>query len=115
MSIIESYSFGRMVINGTSYTKDVIIYPDGSILSPWWRNLGHVLEAIDLKDLIATAPEIIICGTGAMGFMRPSAALKEYLGIRNIDFIAKKSSKAVETYNQLTGNKKVGACFHLTC
>ena len=28
MSIIESYSFGRMVIDGTSYTKDVIIYPE---------------------------------------------------------------------------------------
>ncbi len=115
MSIIESYSFGRMVIDGTSYTKDVIIYPDGSILTPWWRNRGHVLEIIDLEDLIATAPEIIICGTGAMGFMRPSAALKEYLGVYNIDFIAQKSSKAVETYNQLTGNRKVGACFHLTC
>jgi hypothetical protein len=50
-----------------------------------------------------------------MGFMRPSTALEKYLGVRNIDFIAQKSSKAVETYNQLTGNKKVGACFHLTC
>ena len=115
MSIIESYSFGRMVIDGTSYTKDVIIYPDVSILSPWWRNQGHVLEIIDLQGLIAAAPEIIICGTGAMGVMRASAALKEYLGARNIDFIALRSSKAVETYNQLTGNRKVGGCFHLTC
>jgi hypothetical protein len=115
MSIIESYSFGRMVIDGKSYTKDVIIYPDGSILSPWWRNQGHVLEVIDLQDLIATAPEIIICGTGAMGVMRPSAALKEHLAARNIEFIAQKSPKAVEAYNQISGNHKVGGCFHLTC
>ena len=115
MSIIESYSFGHMVIDGTSYTKDVIIYPDGSILSPWWRNQGHVLEVIDLQDLIATAPEVIICGTGAMGVMRPSAALKEKLGASNIDFIAQRSSKAVETYNQLSGERRVGGCFHLTC
>jgi hypothetical protein len=115
MPIIESYKFGRMIINGTSYTKDVIIYPDGNILSPWWRKHGHVLELIDLQDLIATAPEVIVCGTGAMGIMRPSAALKEYLGHNNFDFIAQKSSKAIETYNQLSGDKKVGACFHLTC
>ncbi len=115
MSNIESYSFGRMVIDGTSYTKDVIIFPDGRILSPWWRNQGHVLEVKDLKELIAAAPEIIICGTGAMGVMCPTDAVKEYLEARNVEFSARKSSKAVETYNQLSGNKKVGGCFHLTC
>jgi hypothetical protein len=115
MKSIESYSFGRMVIDGTSYTKDVIIYPDGRIQSPWWRKQGHVLEAIDLQDLLAIPLEIIICGTGAMGLMQPSAELKEYLGDHNIDFIAQKSSKSVETYKQSSGNKKVGACFHLTC
>ena len=115
MSTIESYNFGRMVIDGTSYTKDVIIYPDGRILSPWWRNQGHVLEVIDLEELIAAGPEIIICGTGAMGVMRPTDALIEYLETNNIEFIAQRSPKAVETYNQLPGNKKAGGCFHLTC
>jgi hypothetical protein len=115
MSIIESCSFGRMIINGTSYTKDVIIYPDGSVSSPWFRNRGHVLEVVDLEDLIAAAPEIIICGTGAMGFLRPSAAFVEYLKTCNIDFIAQKNSKAVKTYNKLSGEKNVGGCFHLTC
>ena len=115
MSIIESYHFGRMVIDGTSYTKDIIIYPDGSVLNPWWRKQAHVLEEFDIHDLIAATPEIIICGTGAMGGMRPSADLKEYLEVHNIDFISQRSSKAVRTYNQLSGSGKVGGCFHLTC
>jgi len=115
MKSIESYSFGRMVIDGTSYTKDIIIYPDGRIQSPWWRNQGHELALIDLQDLIATSPGIIICGTGAMGIMRVTAELKEYLKASNIDFIAQKSSRAAETYNQLSGSRKVGGCFHLTC
>ena len=84
MNSIESYSFGHIVINGTNYTKDVIIYPDGRIESPWWRNQGHELALIDLQDLIATSPEIIICGTGAMGLMQPSAELKEYLNREGI-------------------------------
>ena len=66
MSIIESYSFGRMVIDGTRYTKDVIIYPDGSILSPWWRHRGHMLEPIDFKDLIAMAPVPQMISSGVM-------------------------------------------------
>ena len=115
MNIIESYSFGHMVIGGISYTKDIIIYPDGSILSPWWRNQGHMLEMTDLKDLLATPPETIICGTGAMGLMRISAALKEYLKTGKIDFIAQKSSRAVKTFNQLSGSKNIAGCFHLTC
>jgi len=104
-----------MVINGTSYSKDVIIFPDGSILSPWWRNQGHALAAGDLQKLLETEPEIIICGTGAMGVMRPTAELKVYLKAVNIQFISRKSSKAVEMYNQMSGHRKVGGCFHLTC
>lgn len=115
MTIIKSYNFGSMTIDGTSYTKDVIIFPDGSILSPWFRNRGHVLEVVDLEDLIAAAPEIIICGTGIMGFLRPSAAFTEYLRNRNIDFIAQKNSEATKTYNKMSGKRKVGGCFHLTC
>jgi hypothetical protein len=115
MPVIKSYSFGRMTIDGRNYTKDVIIYPDKTVLSPWWRNQGHVLEIEDLRELIASAPEIIICGTGAMGVMRPAPGLKEYLAAQNIEFIAQKSSAAVETYNQMSIDRKVGGCFHLTC
>jgi len=115
MPVIESYSFGRMVIDGISFTKDVIIFPDGRILSPWWRRQGHVLARDDLVELFAADPEVIICGTGAMGVMRPSAELQKYIADRVIRFIAQKSGKAVATYNKLSAHKKVGACFHLTC
>jgi hypothetical protein len=115
MPAIESYSFGRMQIDGVSFTKDVIIFPDGKILSPWWRKQGHVLATEDLAGLFAAEPEIIICGTGALGVMQPSAELQKYIENSAIRFIAQKSGKAVETYNQLSGREKVGACFHLTC
>ena len=115
MPVIDSYSFGHMVIDGKSYTKDVIIFPDGSILSPWWRNQGHKLTTDDLRKLLAAEPAVIICGTGAMGVMRPTAVLQEYLAAHNIEFIAQRSAKAVETYNKLSGTEKAGGCFHLTC
>ena len=115
MPIINSYSFGRMVIDDSLFTKDVIIFPDGRIHSPWWRKQGHVLSIIDLEELIAARPETIICGTGAMGVMRPTDELKEYLASSNIEVIFQKSAKAVETYSQMSGIKKIGGCFHLTC
>lgn len=115
MPLIESYSFGSMVIDGTHYSKDVIIFPDGRILSPWWRRQGHVLSQDDLEELLAEEPDIIVCGTGAMGVMRPDPKLREFLKSRNIEFIAQKSAKAVDTYNDLADGGKVGGCFHLTC
>ena len=115
MPVIESYSFGNMVIDGVRYTKDVIIFPGGSILNPWWRKQGHILTPDDLRELLAAEPEIIVCGTGTMGVMRPAAELQEYLISRKINFIVQKSAQAVETYNNLSGEKRVGGCFHLTC
>ncbi len=115
MPVIESYSFGRMTIDGSLYTKDVIIFPDGSILSPWWRKQGHVLSIADLTDLLAANPEVIICGTGAMGVMLPETGLNRYLAARNIEFIAARTARAVETYNGLSGRNKLSGCFHLTC
>jgi hypothetical protein len=115
LQMIESYSFGRMIIAGSIYTKDVIIFPDGSILSPWWRHQGHVLALNDLDALLATEPEIIICGTGAMGLMRPSVELQDYLAASNTEFIAQRSSEAAITFNKMSGKSSVGGCFHLTC
>jgi hypothetical protein len=112
---IDSYNFGHMVIAGISYTKDVIIFPDGNILSPWWRSKGHALAEQDLAALLAAGPELIICGTGFMGLMRPSKDLEECLKANKIEFIPQKSPRAVETYNRVAGGRRIGACFHLTC
>jgi hypothetical protein len=35
--MIDAYSFGKMTINGKEFRKDLIILPDGSVLSPWIR------------------------------------------------------------------------------
>ena len=115
MPVINSYSFGSMTIDGVKYSKDIIIFPDGRIHNPWWRDQGHTLALNDLDELLQARPEIIVAGTGAMGLMRPTAELTDFLAQHGIEFIALRSSKAAETYNQLSGSRKVGGCFHLTC
>jgi len=104
-----------MEIDNTTYSKDVIILPDGTVLSPWWRKEGHRLEPADIERLISAEPEIIVAGTGASGLMKPARQLEELLMQRAIEFIARPTAEAVQTYNRLSGNRKTGACFHLTC
>lgn len=115
MPLIEAYSFGRMVIDGSIYARDVIIYPDNRILSPWWRGQGHRLAIADITDLLAVQPDCIVAGTGASGLMRPDAALVRLLSEKKIEFIARPTEDAVRIFNDRSGREKVGGCFHLTC
>jgi len=113
--MIDHYSFGHLNVNGQSYAKDLIIYPDGRIEDSWWRKSGHRLCADDIRDLIESAPDLIIAGTGSPGLMVPDEALEELLAEKGIAFTAVPSKKVMKLYNTVYTRKKVGACFHLTC
>ena len=115
MPILDAYSFGRLTIDRETFTKDVIIFPDGRILSPWWRKQGHRLEQADIEALISSRPEVIIVGTGHSGLMKPAQELTRFLADSKIELIVQRTGQAVETFNDLAPAKKVGACFHLTC
>ena len=113
--MITGYSFGHMVINGKGYSSDLIIYPDGRVRSSWWRKSGHVLSSSDINDLIETAPQAIVAGTGAYGMMKPAPELEKLLAEKGIEFLAAPTKEAVGLYNDLSGRKSTGGCFHLTC
>jgi hypothetical protein len=113
--MIESYSFGSIVVDGRKFTSDLIIYPDGNIQSSWWRISGHRLASEDIAELINSEPEVIIAGTGSSGLMKPEKELEKILQQKGIEFISLLTRKAVKIYNDLSSTKNVGACFHLTC
>ncbi len=112
---IESCSFGTLVINGKPYTDDLIIHPDGKILKPWRRKRGHRLSMDDLRELIDSAPAVIVVGTGVSGGVIPDRNLEEDLSKLAIEFIAAPNEKAIKVFNELVPKKRVGAGFHLTC
>ena len=113
--MIDHYSFGHMTINGNEYSKDLIIYPDGRILHSWRRTSGHRLCVDDIGELVETKPDIIIAGTGSPGLMRPDKSLVNHLADAAIKFMALPTHKAVDRFNGLYKEKRIGACFHLTC
>jgi len=112
---IERCAFGTLVIDGKTYTDDLIILPDGKILKPWWRQRGHKLTMDDLSDLVDSSPELIVAGTGISGNMKPDHNLVKDLSRLAIGLIAEPNNKAIEVFNNMGLEKRVGACFHLTC
>jgi len=111
---IDSYSFGRIVINGTTYTSDLIIYPD-HVDASWWRKEGHSLDPADLKGVISARPETLVVGTGYSGVMRVPQETRDQLVSLGIDLRTARTSEAVSLFNMLQPQGKVVAAFHLTC
>jgi len=111
---IEAYRFGKITIDGMSYNKDVIIFPD-QVMPNWWRQEGHSLSLVDLQDVLTARPKVLIVGTGTFGRMQtPEETLAE-LQSRGIEVITEKTEKACQIYNQRRSENTVIAALHLTC
>ncbi len=114
MKAIESYSFGKMVYDGRTYTSDLIIFPD-RVFDNWWRLAGHHLHMEDLQDVLKEKPDVLIIGTGKMGVMKVPKALIEELKQKDIELYVEKTQEAVRIFNSADKTKKVVGAFHLTC
>ncbi len=113
--MIEDYSFGKMVINGVSYSSDLKII-NGKVFQDWWRKTGHKVDVDDIQDILKAAPDILIIGKGKPGLMKSTKPLRELLNKSGIELIEVSSAKAAKMYNQLImDGKSVCAGFHLTC
>ncbi len=111
---IDAYRFGRMVIDGKTYTKDVIILPS-RIISGWRRAQGHALHVEDLAAVFAAEPDTLVVGQGAQAMMRITQDARDALARRGIELIAAPSGDAWETYNHMREQRSVAGAFHLTC
>ena len=115
--MIESYSFGVIVIDGKRYTSDVIVFSD-KVKSGWWRKEGHRLVTEDLKEILEadTKPEILVVGTGYSGLVKITQEVEQRLEKEGIKLVAQPTREACETFNQLLKQgKHVVAALHLTC
>ncbi len=116
MSIISSYSFGNIEVNGAHFDSDILILPDGSVESKWWRKNGHELCLDDISKLLETKPDTLVVGTGADGMMKVLVEVEDELGVRGIRLIVEKTIDAVREYNELVAkDSSCAAALHLTC
>ena len=111
---IDSYDFGRIVVEGEVYTSDLIIYPE-RVEANWWRREGHLLQPEDLQEVMEYKPQTVIVGTGAYGQMKVAPQAKDALKVRGIELFYKPTEEACRVYNDISHSGRVVACLHLTC
>jgi len=95
--VIESYNFGKIIINSKKYNSDIIIYKN-SIDDKWWRRESHNLCIEDIKKILDNKPETLI-----NGLMKVPEELIEHIkssGIKQV--IVKKTGDACNEYNKLS-------------
>jgi len=111
---IDSFSFGSISIGGTTYTSDVIVYPD-RVQSPWLREEEHRPQIIEFADIVKAEPEILVIGTGYAGVLSVADQIRNYLTSKGIEVRVEKTKVAVDLYNSLRETEKVVAALHVTC
>lgn len=113
--MIDSYRFGEIVIDGVSYSRDVLILPSG-VRGGWWRREGHNLSIEDLAEALRERPEVLVIGTGSLGLMKVPGSLTERLEALGVEVVVQRTGEACETYNRLLqAGRRVSAALHLTC
>jgi hypothetical protein len=112
--MIDAYDFGRIVIDGTAFKNDVIIFP-GRVDDNWWRKDGHVLHIEDVESIVKEEPEVLIVGTGKYGVMTVPSQTRAYIESNGIELISVPTDHACKVYNKVSKAKKVVAALHLTC
>ncbi|MBN1282486.1 MAG: hypothetical protein JXA24_01785 [Proteobacteria bacterium] len=111
---IDSYGFGKIVIDGKEYVDDVIITPAG-VLPDWWRAKGHDVSLFDLAHALDPAPERLIIGTGASGLCSVKEEVRSFCASQGIELIEVPTPEAVVEYNGLDDASTTVAALHLTC
>jgi hypothetical protein len=110
---LENYSFGRITVDGSEETRDVIVLPE-RIVRNWWRREGHALVLDDLSAVLDELPARLIVGTGAQGQMKPEPSMLAELRGRGIEVEVLPTGEAVRRYESLDA-AETAAALHLTC
>lgn len=112
---IDSYQFGKIVIDGKAYDKDCLIVGD-CVHANWWRKQGHVLAVEDLQVVLEAKPAVLVVGCGSPGLMKVSDDARQTLQQEGIELIVIDTHKAIVRFNELAEKgKNIAAALHLTC
>jgi hypothetical protein len=113
--MVDSYEFGRIVVNNKKYTSDIIL-GDRVINESWWRKEGHRVHEEDIVEILDYNPEVVVFGTGYHGVVKVEKRVLDLLKERGIEVEIYKSSTAVNRFNELKrAGKNVVLAIHLTC
>lgn len=98
---LSGHGAGFLAVNGERYEHAVVVTPD-TPPQPWPVSGAAAITADAVAQLLATAPEIVIIGTGATQIFPSPACLRPLYDAR-IGFEIMTTPAACRTYNVLLG------------
>ncbi len=116
---ITHRSWGRIEVNdGEQRFKDAKLYPGGAREWDWGETgTSHApgIQIADVEELLAHGSETVILSRGVHERLQVQEDTLDYLDEQGVDTHVLQTEKAVERYNQLRKDRKVGGLFHSTC
>jgi len=119
MAKIDKLSFGSIIIDGKKFSRDVLIFSDGTLKKRKGGFLmfgSHNISKGELEKLAQDKPEAIIIGTGTNAKANLASDVGDWAKERNLTLIVQPSYEAVTKLNEFVDQgKKVAALIHITC
>ena len=115
---ITGYSWGSIEVEKLGKGRDFILYPGGG--KEWdWNETGTShqggIQRAEIEFLLDRGTEVIVLSRGVNGRLSVSQEALELLDESGVEYKILRTEKAIEEYNRLAEEKKVGGLFHSTC
>ena len=110
---ITSYSFGKMIVDGKTYTNELQVFPTG-VVKKWSPQDPHYILPSDIEEIVKSGIDTIIIGTGDSGNAGVPEKTLNFLKSKSITIHVLNTHKAMELFNSSLKDK-LGAVFHLNC
>jgi len=106
------------VNDGAQRFKDAKLYPGGARAWDWGETgTSHVpgIQIADVDELLAQGSETVVLSRGVHERLQVPEETLAYLDAHGIETHVLQTEEAVERYNELRKDQKVGGLFHSTC
>ena len=110
---ITSYSFGKMIVDGKTYTNELQILPNGTV-KEWSPNDPHYILPVDIGEIISSSIKTLIIGNGANGEAAIPDETIKFIKAKSIQVHIMNTHEAVKLFNE-SSKEAMGAIFHLNC
>lgn len=116
---VEAPGFGRLIVDGEVWEKDVYLRADGSVkkrkkrLAKTAYGSGHVVGPDELERVCEGDPEVLVVGSGYGGALRVCPEGVKWLQERGIALEVLRTPEAARRFSELEGRR--AALIHVTC
>jgi hypothetical protein len=116
---VTHLSWGRIEVEGRHHSfKDAKLYPGGA--REWnWRETGTEhspgIQPADVEELLAHEVDVVVLATGVYQRLGVRPETLRVLANHQVDVHVLGTPQAVELYNELQSERRVGALIHTTC